>query len=73
MKKTKLVELTMEETGWLCHLILPALVELEKAAQRRDFMSTIMTPAVYASVHARVTALYAKLADANDDLMGKKP
>lgn len=54
--KTERVELNLEESGWLCHLVMQQILQLDK------------TP----TVQQRAQALWTKLADANDKLMGKK-
>jgi hypothetical protein len=50
------IELTLEESGVLCHLLLQSLIRV----QRSDPFSE------------RMAALYERLCEVNDKLMGKK-
>ncbi len=70
--ETQPVMLTLEESGWLIHLLIAEMLKVEQASKDKQ-ISTIMTPEVYRRIHGRMTMLHAKLADANDKLMGKTP
>lgn len=61
------VELTLEESGWLCHLMM---AELTKSIPE-DPVSFLEWPAVLRAVKKRQERLWIKLAAANDKLMGK--
>lgn len=56
------VMLNIEESGTLCHLIMG-----QEEVRKAIFTGKAAPPV------ARAIALYNKLADANDKLMGKKP
>lgn len=68
LPETVSVELTLEESGWLCHLLLPQL--LAGAPLPRE--SFLEWPAVFDAIKKRQERLYIKLAAANDTLMGKE-
>lgn len=53
--KTEPVELNLEESGWLCHLVMEQILKLKSEPH----------------LLRRVEMLWRKLADANDKLMGK--
>lgn len=55
MEKTESVDLTLEESGVLCHLLLPGILKGQKPPQFQH----------------RMEVLYDKLSRANDKLMGK--
>lgn len=61
MEKTVTVPLNLEETGCLCHLMMA----------NESFREVVLTGEVTSQVMARWLALYRKLANANDKLMGK--
>jgi len=61
------VELTLNESGMLCHMLLRHIMDTKASAKG----SAILTPAVQRSVIRQLEHLYAKLAAANDRLMGK--
>lgn len=65
------VELTLEESGTLCHLLLPAIQDLDRIASTNQ-VSMVATPKVARAVARRMLVLYAKLSSCNDKLMGKK-
>ncbi len=65
------VELSLEESGVLCHLLLSSFkdsTKLVKLVGGESFLSD----APYGPFGKRMRELYMKLADANDKLMGKK-
>ena len=63
--KTETIELTLEESGILCHLMMG----------EREFRNYVMRRNITSDqpIFERWVALYAKLAAANDRLMGKVP
>lgn len=68
---TKSVELNLEESGMLCHFLLPEIIRMkDKSTQQkiRGLLGKIDTRAYV----RRMEKLYDKLADANDILAGKK-
>jgi hypothetical protein len=67
--KAKNVELTLEETGWLCHLLLADL--LRPVPKPSTGGSFLYHEDIIRAVINRKSTLYKKLADANDELMGK--
>jgi hypothetical protein len=54
---TRNLPLTLEESGWLCHLLCKALLD----------RGTVVSP----PVERRMLALYGRLGAVNDTLMGK--
>lgn len=71
-ERTEPVELTLEESGTLCHLLLPHIVALSKAARSRAKpVSMFDDPEIAKAQADRMRDLYAKLSAANDKLMGK--
>lgn len=64
------VALTLEESGYLCHLVLARIIEQKKVHREED--SLIFAPEVKRAILARHEALWKKLANANDLLIGKK-
>ncbi len=62
------VELTLEESGWLCHLMMN---ELMKHAVPKGQVSFLQWPGLIEQVKQRQERLWIKLAAANDTLMGK--
>jgi hypothetical protein len=61
-EKTLPVELTLEESGILCHLMMG----------QKEFRDAALSGETRNPVIARCFLLYKKLADCNDKLMGKK-
>ena len=69
-EELKVVKLTLEESGTLCHLLLPYISALKKPVNEAD--SIFARNDINRAICQRMELLYAKLADANDVLMGKK-
>lgn len=67
---TRPVDLTLEETGILCHLLLPRIMEMERTKHAPP-VSRFDTEDIREAVGFRMSVLYEKLAAANDELMGK--
>lgn len=65
------VSLNLEETGTLCHLLLPHILALKKPVNEAD--SIFARNDINRAMVDRMDVLYAKLADANDLLMEKRP
>jgi hypothetical protein len=66
MDKTEAVELTLEETGHLCHVLALELSRLRRSKPASDLVAAANTGAIRALASA-----YKKLSAANDKLMGK--
>lgn len=64
------VELTLAESGTLCHLLLASIIEQKKHTGEQDGM--IFTPDVKKAMLANDEKLWRKLAAANDSLMRKQ-
>ncbi len=66
------VEMTLNENGMLCHLLLPEIVRVRKSIERNSMSwSAFDTPKIRKANLAQMIALYDKLSAANDKLMGK--
>ncbi len=60
------VELTLNESGYLCNLVVREIALIEQAKP-----TDLYTPQVLSGVLVRTKVLYHKLATANDKLMEK--
>lgn len=67
LKKTEPVELTLEESGNLCFLILSAL----KDVKPKDISGNTIADAVGRSYVESLKTAHQKIAAANDKMMGK--
>jgi len=70
MEQTEQVQLTLEESGWICHALMAKM--LESARNNKGRVSFLDDPRLASAVEQRYLRLYAKIAAANDKLMGKR-
>lgn len=67
--ETYKVELTLEESGWLCHLMLNELMRHTVPDRQVSFLAW---PVLIEQVKQRQECLWIKLAVANDTLLGRE-
>lgn len=67
--ETYKVELTLEESGWLCYLMMNELIKHSVPSQQISFLQWLE---LIDQVKKRQERLWIKLAAANDTLMGKE-
>lgn len=66
-EKTEQVLLTLEESGWLCHMLLAEIHKPWIAGE-----SVFSSSEIDQDIRQRQEILWRKLVDANDSLMNKK-